>query len=326
MMSENISEDRDDAIIEPTRTIQSNHFDTTKWKAVKLRDDDIVIVTAYKAGTTWVQNIVKELLYFERPVPQSFLKCCPWLDFRFPRMEMQSVVLETCTERRLLKTHSPVEAIPFSKKVKYIYVGRDGRDCFMSLVNQYRAADETFYSVINDENGLVGPPMPRFIESDHNEAVLFDRWIGQGWPAMEGETDGWPFWSLFDNVASWWNVRTEKNVLFVHFNDLKRDLLHNLHSISNFIDVSLPDDAYEALATRLSFDHLKISAMTDSSTVIAPPGIFWRHGLNDFFYRGTNGRWMGILSEEQLIRYDEKASSKLCLECKVWLEHGSLPP
>lgn len=43
---------------ERTRTYQTHHLDSTRWDAFVPRDDDIVITTAYKAGTTWTQRIV----------------------------------------------------------------------------------------------------------------------------------------------------------------------------------------------------------------------------------------------------------------------------
>ena len=38
-----------------TKTYESHHFDSEAWSVVKPRPDDIVIATAYKSGTTWMQ-------------------------------------------------------------------------------------------------------------------------------------------------------------------------------------------------------------------------------------------------------------------------------
>ena len=38
-----------------TRELHSHHFDSTIWNGFKFRDDDIVIATDGKSGTTWVQ-------------------------------------------------------------------------------------------------------------------------------------------------------------------------------------------------------------------------------------------------------------------------------
>jgi aryl sulfotransferase len=45
------------------RELHNHHFDSTIWNDFKFRDDDIVIATYGKSGTTWVQQIVGQLLF-----------------------------------------------------------------------------------------------------------------------------------------------------------------------------------------------------------------------------------------------------------------------
>jgi aryl sulfotransferase len=46
-----------------TRNIRNHHMDSTIWDEFRFRDDDIVIATYAKSGTTWVQQIVSQLLF-----------------------------------------------------------------------------------------------------------------------------------------------------------------------------------------------------------------------------------------------------------------------
>ena len=46
-----------------TREMHNNHFDSTVWNDFPFRDDDIIIATNLKSGTTWVQQIVSQLLF-----------------------------------------------------------------------------------------------------------------------------------------------------------------------------------------------------------------------------------------------------------------------
>src|SRR3546814_17371997 len=46
-----------------TREFHNHHFDSTIWNDFRLRDDDIVIATYDKSGTTWVQQIVGQLIF-----------------------------------------------------------------------------------------------------------------------------------------------------------------------------------------------------------------------------------------------------------------------
>src|SRR5436190_11042516 len=48
---------------EKTRELHNHHFDSTIWNDLRFRDDDIVIATYAKSGTTWTQQIVAQLLF-----------------------------------------------------------------------------------------------------------------------------------------------------------------------------------------------------------------------------------------------------------------------
>ncbi len=46
-----------------TRELHNHHFDSTIWNDFAFRDDDIVIGTYAKSGTTWTQQIVGQLIF-----------------------------------------------------------------------------------------------------------------------------------------------------------------------------------------------------------------------------------------------------------------------
>jgi hypothetical protein len=46
-----------------TRELQNHHMDSRIWNDFTFRDDDIVIATYAKAGTTWTQQIVGQLVF-----------------------------------------------------------------------------------------------------------------------------------------------------------------------------------------------------------------------------------------------------------------------
>ena len=45
------------------REFRNHHIDSTIWNDFKFRDDDIIISTYAKTGTTWLQQIVAQLLF-----------------------------------------------------------------------------------------------------------------------------------------------------------------------------------------------------------------------------------------------------------------------
>jgi len=302
---------------------KSHHFDASKWKAVNPRADDIVIVTAYKSGTTWMQQIVAELVFQGKEKPGSIGDLSPWVDLRVPPAEVTGPMVEAQTHRRFLKTHLPADAFQpyWNPTGKYIYVGRDGRDAFMSLMNHYEKANDSWYGAMNEAPGLVGDTIPSF-SSLGGVPKVFDRWLSEGWPSLQGETDGWPFWSLFRNMQTWWEVglKNPDQVLFVHFNNLLENLEGEMVRIAKFLDIEVDKNLLPGMVKACTFGEMKKQA-----DVIAPlNGAMWEGGGNSFIFKGTNNRWKGVLSEEQLAAYDRKVQKDLTKECATWLETGKL--
>jgi aryl sulfotransferase len=267
----------------PTKSIEmkSHHFDSTKWDNFPLRKDDIVIATAYKSGTTWMQNIVLKLVYQGRQLPADPANMCPWLDLRVPPIEVQLPLLESITDRRQIKTHLRLDAIPYNPNVKYIYIGRDGRDCFMSFVNHYRQGNALWYSLLNESPGLVGDPLPHF-DPAKSENDLFDDWISKGWPSLPTETDGYPFWSLFDNVRTWWEFRHLPNIHFVHFQDMLDDLSGSVREIAAFLDIPLDEENFPALVQSLQFSSMKVECGDPTKTLVPLGGAIFEGGAQAF--------------------------------------------
>jgi len=119
-----------------TRELQNHHFDSTIWNDFRFRPDDIIISTYAKPGTTWMQQIIAQLLHNGDP-DVEVAEMSPWLDLRVPPKEVKLPVVEAQTHRRFLKTHLPVDALVFSPGARYVYIGRDGRDVVWSMYNHH---------------------------------------------------------------------------------------------------------------------------------------------------------------------------------------------
>ena len=205
-----------------TREMQSHHFDSTVWNDFRFRDGDIVIATYGKSGTTWTQQIIGQLLFNgAEDVPVAEMS--PWLDLRVPPKAVKLPMVEAQTHRRFVKTHLPVDALVFSPKAKYIYIGRDGRDALWSLYNHHVKANDNWYAALNDTPGLVGEKIER---PTLDVVPYFRRWL---------EHDGYPFWPLWENVRSWWAIRDLPNVMMLHFNTMKSDLPGSIRCIAKFL-------------------------------------------------------------------------------------------
>ncbi len=288
-----------------TRELHNHHFDSTMWNDFPFRDDDIVIATYAKSGTTWMQQIVGQLL-FNGAEGLEVAEMSPWLDLRIPPREVKLPAVEAQTHRRFLKTHLPVDALVFSDKAKYIYIARDGRDVVWSLYNHHANANGEWYAAINDSPGRVGPPIEPPPESIHE---YFHAWL---------DGDGFPFWPFWESVRSWWAIRELPNVLFVHFASLKADMEGEIRRIAGFLDIAVDESAWPAILEHCSFDYMKANA----TKTVPLGGVFWDGGAQTFINKGTNGRWRDVLSAEDISKYEQRALEELGRECAHWLATG----
>jgi aryl sulfotransferase len=289
-----------------TRELHNHHFDSTAWNDFKFRDNDIIIATYAKSGTTWMQQIVSQLIFSgAEGVPVAEMS--PWLDLRVPPKAVKLPLVEAQTHRRFLKTHLPVDALVFSPKAKYIYIGRDGRDVVWSMYNHHARANALWYEALNDTPGLVGdpiaPPPASIVE-------YFRDWLAR---------DGHPFWPFWENVRSWWAIRDLPNVHLVHFQQLKEDMSGEIRRIAAFLDIAVDEATWEKILSHCSFAYMKANATAS----VPLGGAFWDGGADTFVHKGTNGRWRDVLSAEDSAAYERRAIAELGTEAATWLLRGS---
>lgn len=287
------------------RELHNHHFDSTIWNDFHFRDDDIIVATYAKSGTTWTQQILAQML-FGPDADLAVADMSPWLDLRVPPKAIKLPEVEAQSHRRFLKTHLPVDALVFSSRAKYIYLGRDGRDVVWSLYNHHVNANALWYEALNDTPGRVGPP----IEPPPDDIRLYWRdWM---------DRDGHPFWPFWDNVRSWWRARHLPNVLFVHFNHLKRDLPGQMRRIAAFLDVPVEEADWPLIEEYCSFAWMKQHAIKS----VPLGGAFWDAGAQVFINQGVNGRWNEILTAGDVAEYEARAVQELGPECARWLARG----
>jgi len=288
-----------------TREVHSHHFDSTIWNDFEFRDDDIIIATYAKSGTTWLQQIVAQLL-FDGAEGLETAEMSPWMDLRVPPKEVKLPFVIAQEHRRFLKTHLPTDALVFSEKAKYVYIARDGRDVLWSMYNHHINANEVWYDALNKTPGRVGPPIekpPASIEQ------YFSEWLDQ---------DGRPWWPFWENIQSWWKIRDLPNVYFLHFENLKRDMPAEIRLLAAFLDIPINEDKWDDILLHCSFDYMKANATKS----VPLGGAFWDGGAQTFIHKGVNGRWREVLSEEDILRYEQRAAAELGGECAHWLQTG----
>jgi aryl sulfotransferase len=285
-----------------TRELHNHHMDSTVWNDFRFRDDDVVVATYGKSGTSWTQQIVGQILHGPDPLlPVAELS--PWVDLRVPPKPVKLADLEAQSRRRFVKTHLPVDALRFYEKAKYIFIGRDGRDVIWSMYNHHANANAMWYAAMNDTPGLIGPKIDK---PDPDICQYFRDWR---------DRDGYPFWAFWENIRSWWDIRGLPNVKLVHFAELKRDMGGKMREIADFLEVPVAEKNWPELERLCSFDWMK----TNAAHVAPLGGAVFEGGAETFINKGTNGRWQEVLPADDSAIYEAKARAELGEECAAWL-------
>lgn len=297
-----------------TRVYQNHHLDSTRWNTYTPRDDDIIITTAYKSGTTWMQLIMKYLILPDSE-SESLGAFSRWIGSTWNPIEEVIATFEAQTHQRVIKSHLALDGLPYFPQVKYIVVGRDTRDVFMSFWNHYSNYVDEFYDEMNNSPNLVGEPLPRCPEDIHE---LWNMWITRGW--FEWESEGYPFWGNLHHTKTYWEFKHLPNILFVHFNNLLSQPYDEIKRIAHYVGIKPTDAHLKFIVEATKFKNFK----ENSEKILGAEQAF-KGGSKTFLNKGTNGRWKDVLSEEELQLYTEAVTRVLTPDCAHWLETGEMP-
>ncbi|KAK9718420.1 Sulfotransferase domain [Popillia japonica] len=229
---------------------------------MEVRDDDIWVTSFPKSGTTWTQEMVymiaSDLDYAGAEVT---------LDKRFPHLEvgilmdfkgykekhpdfeckdylMDAIkVIKNLKGRRLIKTHLPWELLPLqirnqAKKPKIIHVFRNPKDACVSYYHHTKL-------LLQNSSDL------------ESYCKKF----------MAGLTMFSPFWN---NIYGFWNRRHLANVLFIRYEDMKRDLPAVIRKVAGFLEKREPnEEEMDRLVQHLSFANMKVNPAVAKNELLA---------------------------------------------------------
>jgi aryl sulfotransferase len=294
-----------------------NHqLDSRRWDEIEFRPGDIVVATSPKVGTTWTWWIIATLIHGEHlpPPPPPLV---PWPEQRFgPPIDVVKQWLSAQKHRRVMRSHLPFDALPYHRDAFYVCTGRDGRDVALSLHNHLTSFTEETLEKLNSPPGtfppleVPGPDVHAFIKG----------WLTKGNPLFPWETDGYPHFSFFRQVRTFWDQRALPNVLLVNYADLTTDLAGEARRIARFLGIEPTPERIEAVQRACTFDAMReVAARPESGLSKVLKG-----GAATFFHKGVAGRGRAFFTSEEQALYEAALTRNLSTPCARWLDEGRL--
>lgn len=216
-------------------------------KSYRATNDDIFVVTHMKAGTTWMQQIVFEILEkgkgdLSDDGYKHIYAMSPWLEANpHGAVPFDRAPKVGASGKRIIKTHAPVEWITHNDMGKYIYVARHPVSVFSSGYEYYKY--------------LAGPFLPD--QKAYLEWFCSDEMFYTPWP---------------EHLKRWWNLSREKsNILFLHYEDIQNGPREVIMKIATFLGEQLNDEDLSRIEEKVSISFMK---KHEDCFEMAPPNIF----------------------------------------------------
>ncbi|XP_016019124.2 amine sulfotransferase [Rousettus aegyptiacus] len=247
----------------------------------EIRDDDVFIITYPKSGTIWAQQILS-LIYFEghRNGTETVdtIDRIPFLEYNIHKMDYHKK-----PSPRIFSTHLPYYLVPKglkNKKAKIIYIYRNPKDVltsffhFTNLLVTYEAVDS----------------IEHFMEKFLNGNVVGSLW--------------------FDHIIGWYEHRHDFNIMFMMYEEIKKDLRSSVLKISSFLEKELNEEDVETIVKQSTFQNMKIDPRANYNKIITYE-IGRRTYDSSFLRKGTIGDWKNHFTVEQNERFDRIFQKKM---------------
>ncbi|XP_070555610.1 sulfotransferase 1B1-like [Ptychodera flava] len=273
------------------------NFPKEEVKQMAVRHDDLFLLTYPKSGTHWLSEVIPLILNggdTKSVIPMEkramtvevllakqgddpkvlYLKTNHGVAADFDPDDMESP--------RFLSSHFKYEDLPtqlLEKKPKVIYLARNPKDVAVSMLNQ-----------------ITRPPFDVDMSFDVFLELLL---TGKVAPGQWGP-----------HVLDWWEKKDEDHVLFLKYEDLKKDLKSGVKKIAVFIEKDLTAETIAKIADHCTIDNMKKAAKDDP----VMKALGWKD--NPFIRKGIVGGWKE--------KYTVAQSELVDKYYKEWLEGTGL--
>ncbi len=297
------------------RTYKGLVFDSTRWEGFSFRPGDIIITTPPKCGTTWTQMLCALLIFqtTEFYAPLDLLS--PWLEMLTRDIGSVFADLDAQQHRRFIKSHTPLDGLPWRDDVTYICIGRDPRDVALSFDHHRDNFDlEAVFAARERAVGLadLADLLPQGIP-DRPETLHERVWT---WIDDDRPIDHWESLAkTLHHLTTFWDVRDRANIILLHYADLQCDREGAMRTLAKRLDIDVVEDRWPQLVQAASFDFMRANADR-----VAPDTTnrIWKNN-ESFFHKGQSGQWRELLDDAGVERYFARVQQLCAPDLSAWL-------
>lgn len=273
---------------------------------------DIVIADPFKAGTTFTQRVLDQILSNGEESKESLSDKSPWLDSSWGNHTamLNTLAKQRKNQRRLMiKSHLPADFVPINPLAKYIFVGRNGKDLVCSFHNYLYNFNAATVEKINQlHQAFSGNDEKMLIPAD--SAEFFDLFLNTA--------GGLGLCEVLKLTQSWWNHKALPNVLLVHYSKLTTDFDNEVKRLAAFIGVDVASLNIEKIKQNCSFSFMK-----ENADKFVPFNGDHMTDAKAFFHQGPERDSSKQLRAEQISEFDTLAAAQMQPDCANWLETGN---
>ncbi|NXP82203.1 ST3A1 sulfotransferase, partial [Ramphastos sulfuratus] len=245
----------------------------------EINDSDIFIATYPKSGTVWTQNILSLIIHEgHRNGTENIeiVERIPWLEYKTSTKDYTKLPLP-----RVFATHLPYYLVPRdlrNKRASIIYVTRNPKDIMVSYYH--------FSKYMNTLEEI--PDFNLFMERFLAGKVLGSSWI--------------------DHVSGWCSHAEDFNILFLTYEEMKKDLRSAVLKICKFIGKKLSEEEVDSVVRQASFENMRKDPRANYENL---PDDVVAKDKGTFLRKGTVGDWKNHMTVAQNERFDQVLMEKI---------------
>lgn len=249
--------------------------------------------------------VIAMLLHGSTELPQPLSKLSPWLDYGPTPFEDILATYRLQEDRRLIKTHTPLDGLPQVNGTYAISVLRNPLDAMRSMRRHV--------------SNMVNPPKDDPFLADENDVIM----RGIELPFEPTNVDDVSLELLVRHLRAAINpmIGKDGSVTMFHYSDMKRDLNKVVGHVASAIQADAAPGFLEDVALAASISSMRSKA--DQFTPLANSNHF---ASSEQFFAAGEEQGHSQLPQHIQVRYEERLSELLSPADANWLNGGGRAP